>query len=123
MTISSTIYAHKNIHKYTRKSSDVSTVNQIDHILIQNRSSIHDVRSFRVANCNTNYYLVIAKFKFKLSIREYTKNKMTKKFDVEWLEIESVQEKYIETITKELEKTRSLTCTVKTKWQQVQKHN
>ena len=47
--VKSTIFPHRNIHKYTWTSPDEKTHNQIDHILIDRRrhSSILDVRSFR----------------------------------------------------------------------------
>jgi len=67
MTISSTTFPHKKVHNVTRKSPDGTTANQIDHVLIQNRfhSCIKNVRSFRGANCDTNNFLVVAKFKLK----------------------------------------------------------
>jgi hypothetical protein len=46
-------------------SPDVKTHNQIDRILRARRrhSSVLDVRSFRAADCDTDLYLVMAKFK------------------------------------------------------------
>jgi hypothetical protein len=44
-----------NIHEFTWISPNGKTHNQIDHILIDwhRHSSVHDVRSFRAADCNT----------------------------------------------------------------------
>jgi hypothetical protein len=53
LTVKSTIFPHRNIHKVTWTPPDGRTHNQIYHILIDRRrySSILDVRSFRTANC------------------------------------------------------------------------
>jgi hypothetical protein len=49
LIVESTMFPHCNIHKFTCKSPDGKTHNQIDHILIDRRrhSSVLDVRSFR----------------------------------------------------------------------------
>ena len=53
--------SHRNIHKYAWTSPDGKGHNQNDHILIDRRwhSSMHDGRSFRVADCDIDHHLVV----------------------------------------------------------------
>jgi hypothetical protein len=48
--------------------------NQIDHISIDRRrhSNILDVRSFRAEDCDTDYYLVVAKVRERLAVSKRT---------------------------------------------------
>jgi hypothetical protein len=52
LTVKSTRFPHRNIHKFIWTSPDGRTHNKIDHIVIDRRrhSSILDVRSFRAAD-------------------------------------------------------------------------
>ena len=63
LTVKSTMFLHRNIHKYTWTSPARRTHNQTDHILTDRRwhSSIIDVQSFRGADYDTDHYLVVAK--------------------------------------------------------------
>jgi endonuclease/exonuclease/phosphatase family metal-dependent hydrolase len=72
--VKSTMFPHRNIHKYTRTSPDGKTHNQIDHILIERRrhSNVLDVRSFRAADCDSDHYLVVAKVKEILAVKDHT---------------------------------------------------
>jgi endonuclease/exonuclease/phosphatase family metal-dependent hydrolase len=62
MMIGEMLFPHNSIHKGTWRSPDGRTVNQIDHVLIdqRHRTNLFDVRRFRGANADTNHYLFIA---------------------------------------------------------------
>jgi hypothetical protein len=49
------MFQHHNIHKYTLNSPDGKKHNQIDHVFIHKiqHQSIVDVRSVKVADCDT----------------------------------------------------------------------
>ena len=70
LVVKSTMFPHRNIHKYTWTSPDGKTHNLTDHILIDRRwhSSALDVLSFRGADCDTDYYLVVAKVRERLAV-------------------------------------------------------
>jgi hypothetical protein len=63
LTLKSTMFTHHNIHKHTWTSPDWNTHIQIDNFLIYRRrhSSVLDVQSFRAADCDRDYYLVVVK--------------------------------------------------------------
>ncbi|XP_071161040.1 craniofacial development protein 2-like [Mytilus edulis] len=67
------IFPHKNIHKLTWKSPDGISVNQIDHILVNNkwRRSLRDVRVLRGADVNSDHYLLKATNQIKIKKGSY----------------------------------------------------
>jgi len=69
LVVKSTMFPHRNIHKYIWTSPDGRTHNQIDDLLVDRRwhSSVLDVRSFRGADCDTDQYLVIAKVRERIA--------------------------------------------------------
>jgi len=70
LVISSTYFPRKNIYKHTWTVPDGKQI-QIDHIIINKRhnTSILNSGSYRDADGDTHYYLVIAPFALKLSIK------------------------------------------------------
>jgi len=70
LVVKSTLFPHRNIHKYTWTSPNGKTHNQIDHVLIDRRwhLSVLDVRSFRGADCDKDHYLVIVKVRERLAV-------------------------------------------------------
>jgi hypothetical protein len=72
LRVKSTMFPHRNIHKYTSTSPDGKTHNQIDCILVDRRrhSNILHVRSYRAADCETDHYLVVAKVRERLAVNK-----------------------------------------------------
>jgi len=68
--INSTIFPHRNIHQLTWIAPNGKTNNHNDHKLIDRRLhlSILDVRSLSGADCDTHYYLVVAKVSERLTV-------------------------------------------------------
>lgn len=75
----STNFQHNKIHSGTWISPDHQTLNQIDHILFSKGKIrlIHDVRSKRECNCNSDHFLIQIKIKQKLIT---VKNRQTQKY-------------------------------------------
>jgi hypothetical protein len=70
--VKSTMFPHRNIHKYTWTSPDGETHKQTDHILVDTRrhSNVLDVRSVRAADCDSDHYLVVAKVRERLAVNK-----------------------------------------------------
>jgi len=97
MVFKSTMFPHRNIYKYTCTSSNGKTHNQIIHVLIVRRwhSSILDVRSFSGADCDTGHYLLIAKFRERLSVSKQAAQRFDRqRFNLRKLNEPEVREYY-----------------------------
>jgi len=70
LVVKSTMFPHRNIHKYTWTSHDETTHNHIDYILIERRwhSSILDVQSFRGDDWVTDHYLMVSKVREVMAV-------------------------------------------------------
>lgn len=97
MLIKSTYFAHKDIHKQTWASRDGITKNQIDHVLIekQHHKCIHDIRSQRGADCDSDHFLVKAKFKISLSRHKWSKLNGVPRFNTMKLKNPNILNQYI----------------------------
>uniref|UniRef100_A0A2S2QMB7 Craniofacial development protein 2 n=1 Tax=Sipha flava TaxID=143950 RepID=A0A2S2QMB7_9HEMI len=117
MTISSTFFPHKDIHKYTWKSPDGNTFNQIDHVVIDKRfkSSISDIRSYRGADCDSDHFLVITKFRIKLKKVQEANNRIPK-YNIEKLREEGENQKYVESLTEKLRANQTDKLETSGKW-------
>jgi hypothetical protein len=69
LRLKSTMFPRRNIHKCTWTSPDGKTHNQIDHILVDRRrhSNVLAVRPLRASDCDSDYYLVVAKVRERLA--------------------------------------------------------
>jgi len=97
LVVKSTMFPHRDIHKYTWTSPDGKTHNQIDHILIDRRwhSSVLDVQSFRGAACDTDHYLVVAKVRERLAVSEQAAPKFDgERFNLRMLNDLEVRKQY-----------------------------
>lgn len=84
LSISSTHFQHKSIHKATWKSPDGVTSNQIDHVLIDRRhgSDIIDVKTCRGADADSDHFLVVAVYRQRISTTRNVSIENNKKFNM-----------------------------------------
>jgi len=102
LVVKSTMFPHRNIHKYTWTSPDGKTHNQIDHVVIDRNwhSSELDVRSFRGADCDTDHYLVIAKVRERLAVGKQAAQRFARqRFNLRKLNEPEVMQQYQTEIT------------------------
>ena len=69
LAITSTMFPHKDVHKYTWTSPDGQYRNQIDHVAVRSqfKRSVHDTRAHRGADVGSDHNLVITKVKLRLN--------------------------------------------------------
>merc|ERR1711867_40797 len=95
VAITSTMFPHRDVHKYTWTSPDGKTKNQIDHFAIGGKfkGSVMDTRCYRGADIFSDHNLGIAKMKLKLC--RVTKMKNTRrKYELNMLEVPEVKRRY-----------------------------
>jgi len=68
LVVKSTIFPRKDIYKRTWKAPNSRYTNQIDHVIINTRfkNCIHEVKTVREADCDSDHYLVKGKLNLKL---------------------------------------------------------
>jgi len=106
LTISSTYFPRKDIHKYTWVSPNGRVHNQIDHILINKRhaSCIRKVRTFRGADADSDHYLLFAQFNLRLSTKwNMVKKSAREKYNIQRLEDSEVQKRFVEMIQENIQ--------------------
>ena len=96
LAISTTMFPHKEIHKYTWTSPDGKHRNQIDHVAVNTRfkRSVQDARTYRGADVGSDHNLVVAKTRLKLNSTG-KKQKGTTRYEESKLKIKETREKYM----------------------------
>lgn len=108
LIITNTFFKHKDIHKYTREMISRNEKSIIDYIMTErtSRNTVIDTRVKRGPEIGSDHYLVVAKIRDQLEIKDKSDDKNTRKV-VEFetirtykLQNEEVAEKYKNTTAK-----------------------
>jgi len=85
LRVMSTQFQHKTIHKGTWISPNLTTVNQIDHTLINTnkKKTVQDVRTLRRPNCDSDHFLVKTIIKQRLIITPRRNTENRKKWNLD----------------------------------------
>lgn len=78
------MFPRKDIYKETWKAPNGRYSNQIDHVLINTRfkNCLHDVKTIRGADCDSDHYLVKEKLKVKLKKLKVKKRTIMDRYEV-----------------------------------------
>jgi endonuclease/exonuclease/phosphatase family metal-dependent hydrolase len=100
--VESTMFPHKNIHKGMWMSPDGRHVNQIDHLLINERfaNNITDLRTYRGADCDSDHFLVARNLRVKLKTMSRNMRSEIGRYDVEKLKDSRKARKFQKNIQK-----------------------
>jgi hypothetical protein len=90
LTVKSTMFPHRNTHKFTWTSPDGKTHNKIGHIFMDRRrhSSVLDAQSFTAADFDTYHHQVVTKIRERLAVSK----QITHIFHMERFNLEKLNE-------------------------------
>lgn len=106
LVISSTCFPRRDIHKWTWRSPDGRTHNQIDHVLISKRgaSNVVNVRTYRGANCESDHELVRMRYRARIAQCRHDKYNNPTKLYTKKFEQQEMVSKYQRKLAEELQK-------------------
>jgi len=124
LTVESTKFKHLNIHLGTwmHPNPELKSVSQIDHVLVDRRhgSSVMDVRSWRGANIDSDHFLVIARYRARISRQARSSNITPRKLNIDALKTPSVSEDFASKVSERLNEHSTLEeSTVNEHWRHI----
>lgn len=121
MVIRSTQFEQKDIYKGTWMAPNGETVNQIDHILIeeQHAKCISKIRSYRGADADSDHFLVRATLNQGIKIDKPRKSKREPVYDLTDLQNENKQRLFEDEMEKQLSNSEN-TETIPEHWKQIE---